>query len=57
MKITGAIIADIIAIIFFVLLVLYFYMKMNRTNIENVSFMFTIAALLCDIIFGCIFIV
>lgn len=43
---------DIIAAGFLMLLILYFYCKKNRTSIENVLFVLSIAGLLIDILFG-----
>ena len=42
---------DILAIPFFLLLVVYFYKKKNRTDIENILLLFSIAGLVLDIIF------
>jgi|UniRef100_A0A6C0DVH9 hypothetical protein len=47
--------ADLLAIPFFILLVIYFYKKKNRTNIENILFLFAIAGLILDIFFSYIF--
>jgi hypothetical protein len=47
--------ADLLAIPFFILLVIYFYKKKNRTNIENILFLFAIAGLILDILFSFIF--
>ena len=47
--------ADLLAIPFFFLLVIYFYKKKNRTNIENILFLFAIAGLILDIFFSYIF--
>lgn len=47
--------ADLLAIPFFILLVIYFYKKKNRTNIENILFLFAIAGLILDILFSYIF--
>jgi hypothetical protein len=45
-------IIDILAAGFLMLLILYFYCKKNRTNIENILFVLSIAGLVIDIIFG-----
>ena len=47
--------ADLLAIPFFILLVIYFYKKKNRTNIENILFLFAITGLILDIFFSYIF--
>lgn len=47
---------DILAIPFFMLLVRYFYNIKNRTFIENLLLLFSVTALLADILFTCIFI-
>ena len=47
--------ADLLAIPFFLLLVVYFYRKKNRNNIENILFLFAIVGLILDIFFSCIF--
>lgn len=47
--------ADLLAIPFFILLVIYFYNKKNRTNIENILFLFAIVGLVLDIFFSYIF--
>ncbi len=44
-------IGDIIAIPFFILLVIYFYNIHNRDNIENVILIFSVGALFADILF------
>jgi hypothetical protein len=46
---------DLLAIPFFLLLVVYFYKKKNRTNFENILFLFAIAGLVLDIFFSFIF--
>lgn len=46
---------DILAIPFFLLLVVYFYKKKNRTDIENILLLFSIAGLILDIIFTSIY--
>jgi len=45
-------IIDILAAGFLMLLILYFYCKKNRTKIENILFILSIAGLVIDIIFG-----
>lgn len=47
--------ADLLAIPFFLLLVVYFYKKKNRTDFENILFLFAIFGLVLDIIFSYIF--
>ncbi len=47
--------ADIIAIPFFLLLSLYFYKKKNRTQLENILFLFSVVALILDTMFTFIF--
>ena len=47
--------ADIIAIPFFLLLCIYFYQITNRNLIENILFLFSIVALVMDILFTYVF--
>ena len=47
---------DILAIPFFMLLVRYFYNIKNRTFMENLLLLFSVAALFADILFTSIFI-
>jgi hypothetical protein len=44
-------IGDIIAIPFFILIVVYFYSIHNRDNIENLILIFSVGALFADILF------
>lgn len=46
---------DIIAIPFFLLLCIYFYQIRNRNLIENILFLFSIVALMMDILFTYLF--
>lgn len=45
-------IGDILAIPFFILLSYYFYLKKNKTNIEKILFLFSLAALIIDTYFS-----
>lgn len=47
--------ADILAIPFFFLLSIYFYNKRNKTPLEVLFFLFSVCALVLDIIFTFIF--
>lgn len=44
-------IGDIIAIPFFLLLTIYFYKIENKSNLENILFLFSFACLIIDAIF------
>jgi hypothetical protein len=44
-------IGDIIAIPFFILLIIYFYNIQNRDNIEDLILIFSVGALFADILF------
>ena len=47
--------ADILAIPFFLLLTLYFYKKVDRTDMENILFLFAISGFVLDTYFSCQF--
>jgi hypothetical protein len=47
--------ADILAIPFFLALVVYFYNKKNKTIFENMLFFFAISGLILDTVFTCMF--
>jgi hypothetical protein len=47
--------ADILAIPFFLLLSIYFYNKKNKTPLEHVFLLFSVAGLVLDTIFTFIF--
>lgn len=49
--------ADILAIPFFLALILYFYNKKNKTNFEYILFFFAISGFILDIFFTYNFII